>query len=57
MPNGLRSIGIIDQFTSSNLNTEFLAEMVAIELTKKGLYEDAIKLYDIADVSPIGVGI
>lgn len=51
MPNGLRSQGLIDQFVSSSLSTESLAEMVANELVKKGLYEDAIKLYDLADVS------
>lgn len=50
MPSGLRTTGIIDQFTNSSLNSESLAEMVANELTKKGLYEDAIKLYDLADV-------
>ncbi|GLV42360.1 Nucleoporin 93kD-1 [Carabus blaptoides fortunei] len=49
MPNGLRSQGLIDQFVSSSLSTESLAEMVANELVKKGLYEDAIKLYDLAD--------
>lgn len=49
LPNGLRSQGIVDQFVTTNMCTESLCEMIARELNKKGLYEDAIKLYDLAD--------
>lgn len=48
-PNGIRTIGLVDQFIGSGMSTENLCEMVAQELHKKGLYEDAVKLYDLAD--------
>lgn len=48
---GIRSQGLIDQFESIDVDPRKACEMVAEELVKKGLYEDAIKLYDLAGVS------
>lgn len=48
---GIRSQGLIDQFESIDVDPRKACEMVAEELVKKGLFEDAIKLYDLADVS------
>lgn len=49
LQNGLRSLGIVDQFVNTNMCTESLCELIARELNKKGLYEDAIKMFDLAD--------
>lgn len=51
--NGIRSRGLIDQFESIEVDPRKACEMVADELVKKGLFEDAIKLYDLADVNRI----
>lgn len=48
---GIRSQGLIDQFESIDVDPRKACEMVAEELVKKGLFEDAIKLYDLAGVS------
>lgn len=50
--NGIRSRGLIDQFESIDVDPRKACEMVADELVKKGLFEDAIKLFDLAGVSP-----
>ncbi|KAL3282768.1 hypothetical protein HHI36_005935 [Cryptolaemus montrouzieri] len=47
--NGVRSKGLIDQFSSSAVTAESIAEITADALCKKGLFEDAIELYDIAN--------
>lgn len=47
--NGIRTKGLIDQFTSINITAEGVAQMIADDLVKKGIYEDAINLYDIAN--------
>lgn len=52
---GIRSQGLIDQFESIDVDPRKACEMVAEELVKKGLYEDAIKLYDLAGVSSIDI--
>lgn len=49
--NGIRSRGLIDQFESIDVDPRKACEMVADELVKKGLFEDAIKLFDLAGVS------
>lgn len=49
--NGIRSRGLIDQFESIEIDVRKACEIVADELVKKGLFEDAIKLYDLAGVS------
>lgn len=49
--NGIRSRGLIDQFESVEIDVKKSCEIVGDELVKKGLFEDAVKLYDLADVS------
>lgn len=49
--NGIRSRGLIDQFESIEIDVRKACEIVGDELVKKGLFEDAIKLYDLAGVS------
>lgn len=49
--NGVRTKGLIDQFLSTAFTTESIAKMVADNLTAKGLYEEAIDVYDVANVS------
>lgn len=48
---GIRSPGLIDKFESIEIDTRKACEIVADELVKKGLFEDAVKLYDLAGVS------
>ncbi|KAJ6638477.1 Nuclear pore complex protein Nup93-1 [Pseudolycoriella hygida] len=45
---GVRSRGIIDQFETVHINPSKACGMVAGVLVKKGLFEDAIKLFDLA---------
>lgn len=49
-PNAIRSRGLIHQFESINIDAKRAARMVAEELVKKGLFEDAIKMFDLAGV-------
>ena len=49
--NGIRSRGLIDQFESIEIDVKKACEIVGDELVKKGLFEDAVKLYDLAGVS------
>lgn len=46
----IRSRGLIDQFESIEIDVRKACEMVADELVKKGLFEDAVKLYDLSEV-------
>lgn len=48
--NGVRTKGLIDQFLSPEITTEAIAKMVADRLMGKGFYEEAIDVYDIANV-------
>jgi len=48
--NGIRSHGLIDQFESNNVNARVACELVAEQLVKKGMFEDAIKMFDLAGV-------
>jgi nuclear pore complex protein Nup93 len=45
---GVRSRGLIDQFENTYINTRMACEMIAEEFIKKGLFEDAIKMFDLA---------
>lgn len=49
--NGVHSRGLIDQFDSNEIDVQKAYELVGDELIKRGLFEDAIKLYDLAKVS------
>lgn len=51
--NNIRSRGLIDQFESIEIDVRKACELVGDELVKKGLFEDAIKLYDLAGVSTL----
>lgn len=46
--NGVRSRGLIDKFESIDIDVPSAANMVGEELVKKGIFEDAIKAFDIA---------
>lgn len=50
-PNGIRTKGLTDQFVTAEITTESIAEMVAETLVKKGLFQEAIEVYDIANAS------
>lgn len=45
--NGIRSRGLIDQFDGV-INVQSACNSIADDLIKKGLFEDAIKMYDLA---------
>lgn len=49
---GIRSRGLIDQFDSV-INIQATCSGIAEEFVKKGLFEDAIKMYDLAEVSGV----
>ena len=49
--NGVRSRGLLDQFKCADASVEQIAAKVAEQLAQKGLFEDAINMYDIAYVS------
>lgn len=50
-PNGIRTKGIIDQFKNVDLPVEKFAQKVGEMLVAKGIFEDAIDLFDLAGVS------
>ncbi|XP_072390532.1 nuclear pore complex protein Nup93-1 [Diabrotica undecimpunctata] len=47
--NGIRTKCLIDQFTYANITCETIAQLTAENLLKKGLFEEAIDLFDIAN--------
>lgn len=47
-PNGIRTRGLIDQFEGVEIDAKIAANLVAEELVRKGIFEDAIKLFDLA---------
>lgn len=49
-PNGIRTKGLLDEFHNPEVTPEKVANLVAEQLVGKGLFEDAIDLYDIANV-------
>uniref|UniRef100_A0A1B0G339 Nuclear pore protein n=1 Tax=Glossina morsitans morsitans TaxID=37546 RepID=A0A1B0G339_GLOMM len=50
MPNGVASGGLLQQFDCVTFDSRTAANIVADELVRKGMFEDAIKLYDLADM-------
>lgn len=52
-PNGIRTKGLIDLFINAEITAESIAKMIGDNLVKKGLFEDAIDVYDIANVSDL----
>nr|XP_022911673.1 nuclear pore complex protein Nup93-like [Onthophagus taurus] len=48
-PNGIRTKGLLDQFPNCEATPEIIADYVAGELVHKGLFEDAVDMYDIAN--------
>ncbi|KAI9580747.1 nuclear pore complex protein Nup93-1-like [Glossina fuscipes] len=50
MPNGVPSGGLLQQFDCVNFDSRTVAKIVADELVRKGMFEDAIKLYDLANM-------
>lgn len=45
---GMRSRGLIDQFETAHIDARTVCEMVAEKFVKKGMFEDAIKMFDLA---------
>uniref|UniRef100_A0A1B0FQX9 Nuclear pore protein n=1 Tax=Glossina morsitans morsitans TaxID=37546 RepID=A0A1B0FQX9_GLOMM len=50
MPNGVPSGGLLQQFDCVNFDSRTAANIIGDELVRKGMFEDAIKLYDLADM-------
>ncbi|KAG5887107.1 hypothetical protein JTB14_000740 [Gonioctena quinquepunctata] len=48
--NGVRTKGLIDQFTNANITAESIAQLIGENLVRKGLYEEAIDLFDIGNI-------
>lgn len=48
---GMRSTGLLDQFNNPHIDSQVIALNVAEQLVSKGLFEDAITMFDIAGVS------
>lgn len=46
--NGIPSQGLINQFSSVQIDVRMACELVAIDLIKRGMIDDAIKMYDLA---------
>lgn len=46
--NGIRSQGLIDQFESVQIDVRMACELVANDLLKRGMIDDAIKMFDLA---------
>ncbi|KRT79461.1 hypothetical protein AMK59_8427, partial [Oryctes borbonicus] len=49
---GVRTKGLLDEFYNPEVTPERVANLVAGQLVDKGLFEDAIDLYDIANNQP-----
>lgn len=49
--NGLRSRGLLDNIRDLPISVESIAKMTAEKLMRKGMLEDAITLFDLANVS------
>ncbi|KAJ8985829.1 hypothetical protein NQ317_012070 [Molorchus minor] len=47
--NGIRTKGLVDQFIGSQINGQEIAQLIGDDLVKKGLCEEAIDLYDLAN--------
>lgn len=46
--NGMRSRGLLDQFESVQVEVRQACAMVAQELVRRGMFDDAIKMFDLA---------
>lgn len=49
--NGMRTKGLIDDFESMNMDVGMACRIVAEELVTRGQYEDAVRLFDLSNVS------
>lgn len=49
--NGLRSKGLLDNIKDLPVSVESIAKMTAEKLMRKGVLEDAVTLFDLANVS------
>lgn len=49
--NGIRTKGFLDQFKHPEVSVEKLAAQIAEELKDKALFEDAVDMYDLSNVS------
>nr|CAH7760952.1 unnamed protein product [Callosobruchus chinensis] len=47
--NGIRTKGLVDEFVGANITVESIAQITAENLLKKGLFDEAIELYDVAN--------
>jgi len=47
-PDGVRSPGLIDKFNGQGFDANSVIEMVANDSEEKGMFEDSIKLHDLA---------
>ena len=48
LADGSRSPGLIDKFQGSNVNVHRIIELVAEDSESKGMFEDSVRLYDLA---------
>lgn len=48
--NGLRTKGLLDDFVSNDIKIDAIAQAIAEVLISKGLFEDAVSLFDLANV-------
>ena len=48
LPDGSRSAGLIDKFQGSTINVHKIIELVAEDSESKGMFEDSVRLYDLA---------
>jgi hypothetical protein len=45
---GVRTPGLIDKFNGQGFDASFIIEMVANDSEEKGMFEDSVKLHDLA---------
>lgn len=50
--NGLRTKGLIDNLNNMPVTAEVIAKTTADKFVQKGMFEEAVNLYDIANVLP-----
>lgn len=47
-PDGVRTPGLIDKFNGQGFDASYIIEMVANDSEEKGMFEDSVKLHDLA---------
>ncbi|KAL1513451.1 hypothetical protein ABEB36_002861 [Hypothenemus hampei] len=47
--NGIRTKALIDQFVNSDITADSIADAIGSNLVRKGLYEEAIDIFDVAN--------